>query len=302
MSEINRKSELYEKFLALGGEKNESHNNVFEFLYSAGKQVPNNATILDLGAGQCRYKMFFEHCNYIAVDFSVGDANWDFSNLDIVGDITKLNFIKDNSVDFCLNTVTLEHLNEPSEFFRHVQRILKQGGKLFLYVPFWAEEHQVPYDFFRFSSYGLKYLCEKNNLIPLSIKPDSKPCYAMLYFLDRVIIPNIVIPQKPKKKKRIAKFLIRFSKIIINKILLPIFNYIDLNYENNARMPGLWCLTASKSGDAIYTDEIKDKKSIIESIICCPKCQNNIIIEENKANCINCNEQFVNKNGQVIFN
>lgn len=299
---MEEKAELHKKFLAMGWGETQSHNNIFEFLYNAGTQVPNNATILDLGAGQCRYKIFFEHCNYIAVDFGIGDANWDFSKLDIVGDITKLDFIKDNSVDFCLNTVTLEHLNEPSDFLMHVQRILKPGGKLFLYAPFWAEEHQAPYDFFRFSSYGLKYLCEKNNLIPLSIEPDARPCFEMLYFLDKVIIGGIQIPRKPYIRRRLVKMGLWLSRLIMQRILMPFFAYIDLTFENKCIMPGLWCLTAAKSGELSITNEIKDKESIIKSIICCPKCQNNIIIEGNKANCANCNEQFAHKNGQVIFN
>jgi len=40
--------------------------------------------------------------------------------------------------------------------------VLKPGGRLLLTVPFAWDEHEQPFDYARYSSFGLKYLLEKN--------------------------------------------------------------------------------------------------------------------------------------------
>ena len=123
------RGECYKRFGQLGWGDDSQSLSVFNFLMHAREQVPPGSVLLDLGAGECRYQFFFEHCHYLSVDFAKGDSQWDYSKLNLVGNITDLAFISDASVDFCLNTTTLEHLSEPSIFFAGVHRILRPGGK-----------------------------------------------------------------------------------------------------------------------------------------------------------------------------
>jgi hypothetical protein len=41
-------------------------------------------------------------------------------------------------------------------------RVLKKGGRLLLTTPFMWEEHEQPYDFGRYSSFGLRAILERN--------------------------------------------------------------------------------------------------------------------------------------------
>ncbi len=52
----------------------------------------------------------------------------------LVNDVYALCF-KDNSIDHCLFTQTLEHLNEPEEALSEIKRVLKPGGSVIIVVP-----------------------------------------------------------------------------------------------------------------------------------------------------------------------
>ena len=61
----------------------------------------------------------------------------------------------------CFANQVLEHVFNPDEFLGEIVRVLKPGGKLLLTVPFVWDEHEQPYDYARYSSFGLRALLEK---------------------------------------------------------------------------------------------------------------------------------------------
>ena len=50
----------------------------------------------------------------------------------------------------------------PDEFLSEINRALKIDGKFLLTVPFVWDEHEQPYDYARYSSFGLKALLERH--------------------------------------------------------------------------------------------------------------------------------------------
>ena len=56
----------------------------------------------------------------------------------------------------------LEHVFNPDEFLEEIRRMLVPGGRLMLTVPFVWDEHEQPYDYARYSSFGLKSLLERH--------------------------------------------------------------------------------------------------------------------------------------------
>ncbi|MBI3207705.1 MAG: class I SAM-dependent methyltransferase [Candidatus Solibacter usitatus] len=121
--------------------------------------LPASARVLDAGAGEGRYKRFFSHAAYTGIDLAVGDAQWDYSNLDLLGDLARLPF-RDASFDACLNIVTLEHVREPLAVLCELHRVLRSGGRLLLVVPQDWEVHQMPHDYFRYTRFGVRHLME----------------------------------------------------------------------------------------------------------------------------------------------
>ena len=55
----------------------------------------------------------------------------------------------------------LEHVFDPDDFLKEINRVMKPGGKLLITVPFVWDEHEQPYDYARYSSFGLEYLLKK---------------------------------------------------------------------------------------------------------------------------------------------
>ena len=54
----------------------------------------------------------------------------------------------------------LEHLPEPLRVIEELGRVLKPGGTLWLSAPLFYAEHEKPYDFFRYTQFGLRQLFE----------------------------------------------------------------------------------------------------------------------------------------------
>ncbi|MCE8424426.1 MAG: class I SAM-dependent methyltransferase [Candidatus Methanoperedens sp.] len=83
-------------------------------------------------------------------------------NPDVVADICNLDVFEDNSIDGIICAAVLEHVYNPDKAVSELFRILKPGGKMFVYVP-WIFMYHAPHtgeysDYFRFSCDGVRYL------------------------------------------------------------------------------------------------------------------------------------------------
>lgn len=143
---------------------------IYDFSSEAAGRVPANAQLLDAGAGQGRFKADFTHAQYTGVDLTVGDMRWDYSNLDAISDLTRLPFASD-SFDAVICFQVLEHVPEPKAVIREIQRVLRPGGMLFLSAPQSWCQHQKPYDYFRYTSFGLRHLFSEAGLETDEIRP-----------------------------------------------------------------------------------------------------------------------------------
>ncbi|RPI31273.1 MAG: class I SAM-dependent methyltransferase, partial [Chloroflexota bacterium] len=63
--------------------------------------------------------------------------------------------------DLILCTQVLEHVPDPRTVLKEFYRVLKEGGALWVSAPLFYTEHQVPYDFYRYTQYGFKHLLEE---------------------------------------------------------------------------------------------------------------------------------------------
>jgi SAM-dependent methyltransferase len=135
-----------------------------------GSSLTAGARLLDAGAGEGRYRHFFPSQRYCGLDLGIGDQQWDYGQLDVVGDLTSVPF-RDGAFDACLNVVTLEHVKDPARVLREIGRILAPGGRFLLVVPFEWEEHQQPHDYFRFTRYSLAYMLDQARFKDVTITP-----------------------------------------------------------------------------------------------------------------------------------
>jgi SAM-dependent methyltransferase len=133
------------------------------FAERAAKEVPSGARVLDAGAGECLYRPLFAHAEYVGLDYAQGFEKLNFGELDCVGSLLQLPF-RDGSFGGVLSINVLEHVTEPAAAMQEMARVLKPGGTLHLMAPQSVRVHYAPYDFYRFTEYGLRYLTEQAGL------------------------------------------------------------------------------------------------------------------------------------------
>jgi SAM-dependent methyltransferase len=144
---------------------------VDRFVARAARETRQGARVLDAAAGECIYARAFAHCRYVACDRTVGDATWNYSSLDTIADLAALPFGR-GTFDAVLCTHALEHVRDPAAALAEIAAVLKSGGRLYLSVPFLGDPiHQEPYDFFRYTNYGLQHLIHNAGLTKVSVFP-----------------------------------------------------------------------------------------------------------------------------------
>lgn len=114
--------------------------------------------VLDAGAGKSPYRSLFRHARYEAADFA--QLSTKYAQLDYVCDLTAIP-VEDARFDRVLFNQVLEHLPEPGKALTELHRVLKPGGRIFCSAPLFFAEHQVPYDFYRYTKYALRQMFER---------------------------------------------------------------------------------------------------------------------------------------------
>jgi SAM-dependent methyltransferase len=108
-------------------------------------EIPAGANVLDAGAGYCPYKPFLSHTNYESTDVQQrGDITY-------VCDICSIP-VNDGRYDFILFNQCRRAL--PKAALRELARVLKKGGRILYTGPLFYEEHEQPYDFYRYTHFA----------------------------------------------------------------------------------------------------------------------------------------------------
>jgi SAM-dependent methyltransferase len=117
--------------------------------------------VLDVGCGQKPYMEMFNVSAYIGVEIDTPENRLKNRQADHFYDGRHLPF-KDGEFDTVVCNQVLEHVFEPEEFLAELSRVLRGGGALVLTVPFVWDEHEQPFDYARYSSFGLRHLLAKH--------------------------------------------------------------------------------------------------------------------------------------------
>ena len=146
------------------------------FLYKSlsGAKKYVKGKLLDIGCGDKPYEQFFSDVvsEYIGIDLQQEDsANKLPKKADVYCDINKGLPFEDETFDTILCTEVLEHIPEPDNLIREARRVLKKDEFLIISAPQVWGLHEEPYDFYRYTKYGLKYLAEKNGFIVEAMSP-----------------------------------------------------------------------------------------------------------------------------------
>jgi SAM-dependent methyltransferase len=141
-----------------GAAGNSSRTYLHRFLARAGATVQPGQLVLDAGSGRAPYRDLFAHARYETADF-VAVKGKKYAEQDYVCDLAAIP-VEDARFDHVLLTQVLEHIPEPPTVLAELHRVLKPGGMLWLTAPLFYAEHEKPYDYFRYTQFGLRHLLE----------------------------------------------------------------------------------------------------------------------------------------------
>lgn len=125
--------------------------------------------VLDLGCGEMPYREWMlQFCrSYTGIDWSSTPHKL---RADVVADLNRPIPLDAEIADTIVSISTLEHLNNPANLFSESYRMLRPGGVLILQVPFMWHVHEAPFDYFRFTQYGLRKLADDANFSQIEIR------------------------------------------------------------------------------------------------------------------------------------
>lgn len=131
---------------------------LWKTIFQLGKNIKGRT--LDVGCGSKPYEKCFLSSEYIGLELD-STINRTIKKVDVYYDGKKIPF-ENESFDSVVCFQVLEHVFEPQEFLNEIYRVLKPSGNLLITVPFVWDEHEQPFDYARYSSFGLQYLLEKH--------------------------------------------------------------------------------------------------------------------------------------------
>lgn len=168
--------------------------------------------LYDLGSGPEQFKDLFGRFDYTPVDFEK------FHDGVIVADLTKKFPFEDNIADIVTLSNTLEHIPNPEHFVFECARILKRGGLIIGTVPFLLGEHQVPYDFNRYTHFQLIRFLEMSGFEKIEVAPLG----AQMDVYNTIELK--VFDELRKQQRGILLESVRFLRRLEMRIIRKLFN------------------------------------------------------------------------------
>jgi len=126
--------------------------------------------LIDLGCGKAPlYSSYIDLVDSaICVDWPNTSHSKDY--LDVECDLTQDLPFQAEEFDTIILSDVLEHLPEPKHLWHEMYRILRPQGKALINVPFLYWIHESPYDYYRYTEFGLRHLAESSGFKVLSLE------------------------------------------------------------------------------------------------------------------------------------
>jgi SAM-dependent methyltransferase len=116
--------------------------------------------LLDFGCGSKPYRSLIAADEYIGLDIEQTGHSHKNEHIDVYYDGKNIPF-SDNQFDVVFSSEVFEHIFNLDEILMEIHRVIKVGGYLVITLPFVWDEHEIPYDFARYTSYGISHLLER---------------------------------------------------------------------------------------------------------------------------------------------
>lgn len=175
---------------------------------------------LDAGSGRSPYKeMLLKHADRV-ISIDIEDRS---GETDVLADIQSMPQLADASFDTILCSQVLEYVPRPWDAMHEFARILRPDGVLILTVPHLSVIHEAPYDYFRYTHYGLAALCEQAALSVKHVQPTGGLSCFLLHGISAFLLSTFGAIPLLRLPLWLANYLIlvRLPDLTENVIGLP---------------------------------------------------------------------------------
>ncbi|WP_239002631.1 class I SAM-dependent methyltransferase [Rhodovastum atsumiense] len=153
--------------------------------------LPAGAVVLDAGAGDQPYRHLFAHCTYESADFEKVDKPYARSTY--VCDLAHIP-VEDARYDAVVFSQVMEHLPDPAAVLAELARVLRPGGRLFYSGPLFYEEHEQPYDYYRYTQFAVRLLLQRGGFTVVQLRWLEGYLGTCAYQLERM---SSHLPRRP---------------------------------------------------------------------------------------------------------
>lgn len=131
-------------------------------------QKASRGNLLDIGAGRQPYKKLIID---MLTTYDSVDLFDKFPEIKYHLDAQNLEGIDEGKYDIVILTEVLEHIPHPWKALSEANRVLCSNGTIIVTVPHLSRLHDLPHDYYRFTSYGLRVLLEDAGFSDIRILP-----------------------------------------------------------------------------------------------------------------------------------
>lgn len=189
--------------------------------------------LLDIGCGDMPYRAVIGHQveAYDGLDIEPRSVAVRYT-----GSVTDMNQVPDASYDTVLCTEVLEHVPSPTEAAHEMARVLRPGGTVILTVPFLGRLHEEPWDFFRYTRFGLTQLFEEAGFEIVEISEHG----SVASFLGHQVSTGLVgltwhIPIVKWIAFMLNSLVVVVPAAVIDSMIRPLWSKLPLGYVMVAR-------------------------------------------------------------------
>jgi ubiquinone/menaquinone biosynthesis C-methylase UbiE len=187
--------------------------------------------LLDFGCGAKPYQNLIDVENYIGLDIENNSHNHENEKIDVYYDGLTIPF-PDNTFDSYFSSQVLEHISNLEEILQEIIRVLKPKAYLLITVPFVWEEHEIPFDFKRYTSYGIEHTLTNVGFKIVKLKKSTKYVTSIFQLWNNFIYQHVF----PKNK-------------FIKLLLTPVFIF-------PITLLGIFISKLLPRNDSLYLDNI----------------------------------------------
>ena len=197
--------------------------------------MPSNfESVLDVGGGDGnRYRNMFKGVRYICLDYD--------SELkpDVVASADNMPF-ENGEFELVFSSQMLEHVLHPRDCLLEMNRVLQDGKFLIITIPQTNELHSEPYDYWRFTCFGMKQLLMESNFELVQMIQRG----SIFTVINQILVRFLIDRYNVYEKKINLLFVYP-----ITKVLNLFFNLLEVSFGSSvaARKHTLgWTILAKK--------------------------------------------------------